>query len=157
MAGWGRKLPPRRGLGIAFHFSHLGYFANVVEASVAADGSVKVHKIWVAADIGRQVVNLSGAENQVQGSVIDALGAALGQRITFADGAVEQRNYGDYPLARMNEAPAVEVAFISTDFHTTGLGEPAYPSLAPALAGAIFAATGKRLRQLPFDTDLLKA
>ncbi|WP_353199819.1 molybdopterin cofactor-binding domain-containing protein [Sandarakinorhabdus sp.] len=161
MAGWGRKLPARpgmrSGMGIAFHFSHLGYFANVVEASVAADGSVKVHKIWVAADIGRQVVNLSGAENQVQGSVIDALGAALGQRITFADGAVEQRNYGDYPLARMNEAPAVEVAFISTDFHTTGLGEPAYPSLAPALAGAIFAATGKRLRQLPFDTDLLKA
>ncbi|MFZ4381124.1 MAG: molybdopterin cofactor-binding domain-containing protein, partial [Sandarakinorhabdus sp.] len=124
---------------------------------VAADGSVKVHKIWVAADVGRQIVNLSGAENQVQGSVIDALGAAMGQRITFADGAVEQRNYGDYPLARMNDAPAVEVAFVPTDFHTTGLGEPACPSLAPALAGAIFAATGKRLRQLPFDTDLLKA
>jgi isoquinoline 1-oxidoreductase subunit beta len=157
MAGWGRKLPPRTGLGIAFHFSHLGYFANVVEASVAADGQVKVHKIWVAADIGRHVVNLSGAENQVQGSVIDALGAAMGQRITFEDGAVAQRNYGDYPLARMNDAPAVEVTFLSTDFMTTGLGEPAYPSLAPALAGAIFAATGKRLRQLPFDTSLLTA
>ncbi len=157
MAGWGRKLGPRTGMGIAFHFSHLGYFANVVEASVAADGSVKVHKVWVAADVGRQIVNLSGAENQVQGSVIDALGAAMGQRITFEDGAVAQRNYGDYSLARMNDAPPVEVAFLSTDFRTTGLGEPAYPSVAPALAGAIFAATGKRLRQLPFDTSLLTA
>lgn len=157
MAGWGRTLPARRGMGIAFHFSHLGYFANVVEASVAADGSVKVHKIWVAADVGRQIVNLSGAENQVQGSAIDALGAALGQRITFEDGAVAQKNFGDYSLARMDMAPAVEVAFVATDFHTTGLGEPAYPSLAPALAGAIFQATGKRLRQLPFDTNLLTA
>ncbi len=157
MAGWGRPLPPRTGLGIAFHFSHLGYFANVVEASVAGDGTVKVHKVWVAADVGRHIVNLSGAENQVQGSVIDALGAALGQRISFADGAVEQVNFGDYSLARMDMAPAVEVAFIATDFPTTGLGEPAYPSLAPALAGAIFQATGTRLRQLPFDTSQLTA
>jgi len=157
MAGWGRKLPPRTGMGIAFHFSHLGYFANVVEASVGNDGAVKVHKIWVAADVGRQIVNLSGAENQVQGSVIDALGAALGQRISFADGAVEQVNFGDYHLARMDMAPAIEVAFLSTDFPTTGLGEPAYPSLAPALAGAIFTATGQRLRQLPFDTSQLRA
>ncbi|MBU6165174.1 MAG: molybdopterin-dependent oxidoreductase [Alphaproteobacteria bacterium] len=157
MAGWGRTLPARTGMGIAFHFSHLGYFANVVEASVAADGSVKLHKIWVAADVGRQIVNLSGAENQVQGSVIDALGAAMGQRISFADGAVEQRNYGDFPLARMNDAPPVAVEFLATDFPTTGLGEPAYPSLAPALAGAIFQATGKRLRQLPFDTSQLTA
>ncbi len=157
MAGWGRTLPPRRGLGISFHFSHLGYFANVVEASVANDGSVKVHNVWVAADIGKHIVNLSGAENQVQGSVIDALGAALGQRITFAEGAVEQKNYGDFHLARMDMAPAVEVAFLSTDYPTTGLGEPAYPSLAPALAGAIYQATGKRLRQLPLNTSQLTA
>jgi isoquinoline 1-oxidoreductase beta subunit len=157
MAGWGRKLPPRRGLGVAFHFSHLGYFANVVEASVANDGSVKVHHVWVAADIGKHIVNLSGAENQVQGSVIDALGAALGQRITFADGAVEQKNYGDFHLARMDMAPTVDVAFLSTDYPTTGLGEPAYPSLAPALAGAIYQATGKRLRTLPLDTSQLTA
>ena len=157
MAAWGRKMAPRRGLGIAFHFSHLGYFANVVEASVAGDGSVKVHHVWVAADIGKQIVNLSGAENQVQGSVIDALGAALGQKISFADGAVEQKNYGDFALARMDMAPAVDVAFLSTDFPTTGLGEPAYPSLAPALAGAIHQATGKRLRTLPLDTSQLTA
>jgi isoquinoline 1-oxidoreductase beta subunit len=157
MAGWGRKLPPRTGLGIAFHFSHLGYFANVLEAKVAADGSVRVNRIWVAGDVGRQIVNPSGAINQVQGSVLDALGAALGQAVTFAEGAVEQRNFGDYPLLRMNDAPPVEVAFVTTDFPVTGMGEPAYPALAPALGNAIFAATGVRLRALPFDTELLKA
>lgn len=157
MAGWGRKLPPRSGLGIAFHFSHLGYFANVVEAAVAKDGSVKVKKVWVAGDVGRQIVNPSGALQQVQGSVLDALGAALGQRITFADGAVEQRNFGDYPLLRMNEAPPVEVEFVLTDNNPTGLGEPGYPALAPALGNAIFAATGVRLRRLPFDLAALKA
>jgi len=157
MAGWGRKLPRRNGLGIAFHFSHLGYFANVVEAAVAADGSVRVKKIWVAGDVGRQIVNPSGAINQVQGSVLDALGAAMSQAVTFADGAVEQRNFGDLPLLRMNEAPPVEVAFVTTDFPVTGMGEPAYPALAPALANAIFAATGVRLRSLPFDTATLKA
>jgi isoquinoline 1-oxidoreductase beta subunit len=157
MAGWGRKLPARTGLGIAFHFSHLGYFANVVEASVAASGDVRVNRIWVAGDVGRQIVNPSGAINQVQGSVLDALGAAMGQAVTFADGAVEQRNFGDYPLLRMNDAPPVEVAFVTTDYPVTGMGEPAYPALAPALANAIFAATGVRLRSLPFDTAALKA
>jgi isoquinoline 1-oxidoreductase beta subunit len=157
MAGWGRKLPPRHGLGIAFHFSHLGYFANVVEVAVAADGNVGVKKIWVAGDVGRQIVNPSGAINQVQGSVLDALGAAMGQAITFADGAIEQRNFGDYPLLRMTDAPPVDVAFVTADYPVTGMGEPAYPALAPALANAIFAATGVRLRSLPFDTALLKA
>jgi isoquinoline 1-oxidoreductase beta subunit len=161
MAGWGRKLPARAGqrsgLGIAFHFSHLGYFANVIEASVAADGSITVHKVWVAGDIGRQIVNPAGAINQVQGSVLDALGAAQGQEITFADGAIEQRNFGDVPLLRMDAAPPIEVAFLTPDYPVTGLGEPAYPAVAPALANAIFAATGVRLRNLPFDTSLLNA
>lgn len=156
MAGWGRKLPKRSGLGIAFHFSHLGYFANVIEARVAGDGSVRVVKVWVAGDVGRQIVNPSGALAQVQGSVLDALGAAMGQAITFADGAVEQRNFGDYPLLRMDAAPPVEVAFVTTDYPVTGMGEPAYPAVAPALANAIFAATGVRLRALPFDTAVLK-
>ena len=157
MAGWGRKLPPRTGLGIAFHFSHLGYFANVIEAKVARDGSVNVNKVWVAGDVGRQIVNPSGALAQVQGSVFDALGAAMGQAITFADGAVEQRNFGDFPLLRMDAVPPVEVAFITTDYPVTGMGEPAYPAVAPALANAIYAATGVRLRALPLDTAQLKA
>ncbi len=157
MAGWGRKLPRRTGLGIAFHFSHLGYFANVIEASVASDGTVKVHKIWVAGDIGRQIVNPAGAINQVQGSILDALGAAQGHEITFADGAIEQRNFGDVPMLRNEQIPLIEVAFLTPDYPVTGLGEPAYPAVAPALANAIFAATGVRLRKLPLDISALKA
>ncbi len=157
MAKWGRKLPPRHGLGIAFHFSHLGYFANVVEVAVAKDGAVKIAKIWVAADVGRQIINPSGALHQVQGAVLDALGAAQGLNVTFRDGAVEQRNFGDYPILRMGDAPPVEVAFVLTDNNPTGLGEPGYPAVAPALGNAIFAATGVRLRSLPFDSTLLKA
>jgi isoquinoline 1-oxidoreductase beta subunit len=157
MAGWGRKLPKRTGLGMAFHFSHLGYFANVIEASVAADGTVKVHKVWVAGDIGRQIVNPAGAMNQVQGSILDALGACMGHEITFADGAIEQRNFGDVPMLRNEQIPPIEVAFLTPDYPVTGLGEPAYPAVAPALANAIFAATGVRLRKLPLDVSLLKA
>ncbi|OYU14753.1 MAG: isoquinoline 1-oxidoreductase [Alphaproteobacteria bacterium PA4] len=156
MAGWGRKLPARSGLGIAFHFSHLGYFASVVEASVAADGAVKVAKVWVAGDVGRQIVNPSGAINQVQGSVLDALGSSLGQAITLKDGAIEQSNYDAYPLLRMADAPPVEVAFVLSDHNPTGLGEPGYPATPPALVNAIFAATGVRVRSLPIDTGLLK-
>ena len=157
MAGWGRKLPKRTGLGVAFHFSHLGYFANVIEASVAADGTVKVHNVWVAGDIGRQIVNPAGAMNQVQGSILDALGACMGHEITFADGAIEQRNFGDLPMLRNELIPPIEVAFLTPDYPVTGLGEPAYPAVAPALASAIFAATGVRLRKLPLDVSLLKA
>jgi len=157
MAGWGRKLPKRTGLGVAFHFSHLGYFANVIEASVEADGTVKVHKVWVAGDIGRQIVNPAGAMNQVQGSILDALGACMGHEITFADGAIEQRNFGDVPMLRNEQIPPIEVAFLTPDYPVTGLGEPAYPAVAPALANAIFAATGVRLRKLPLDVSLLKA
>jgi isoquinoline 1-oxidoreductase beta subunit len=157
MAGWGRKLPKRTGLGVAFHFSHLGYFANVIEASVAADGTVKVHKVWVAGDIGRQIVNPAGALNQVQGSILDALGACMGHEITFADGAIEQRNFGDVPMLRNEQIPPIEVAFLTPDYPVTGLGEPAYPAVAPALANAIFAATGVRLRKLPLDISALKA
>lgn len=157
MAGWGRKLAPRTGLGIAFHFSHLGYFANVIEASVARDGTVKVHHVWVAGDVGRQIVNPAGAINQVQGSVLDALNACRNHAVTFADGAIEQRNFGDLPLLRMDEAVPIDVAFLTPDYAVTGLGEPAYPAVAPALANAIFAATGVRLRKLPFDFSALKA
>lgn len=160
MAGWGRKLAAttgmRQGLGIAFHFSHLGYFATVVEVAVADVGTIAVNKVWVAGDVGRQIVNPSGAVNQVQGSVIDALGSALGQAITLKNGAIEQRNYDAYPLMRINDAPPVEVTFVMSDHNPTGLGEPAYPATPPALVNAIFAATKVRIRSLPIDTGLLK-
>jgi isoquinoline 1-oxidoreductase subunit beta len=156
-SGWGRKLPPRSGLGIAFHFSHLGYFAEVVQAAVSTDGDVRVEKVWVAADVGRQIINPMGALNQVQGSALDGLSVALGQKITIENGAVKERNFGDYPLLRIADAPPVEVHWLITPNPPTGLGEPALPPVAPALTNAIFAATGVRLRSLPVNREKLKA
>jgi isoquinoline 1-oxidoreductase beta subunit len=151
-AGWGRPLPRGRGLGLAFHFSHAGHFAEVAEVSVDANRKLAVHKIWVAGDIG-PIVNMSGAENQAQGSVIDGFSTAMGLEITFENGRVQQTNFDRYPIIRIDRAPEVEVHFIQSDFAPTGVGEPALPPAAPAIANAVFAATGQRIRTLPFRSE----
>jgi isoquinoline 1-oxidoreductase beta subunit len=147
-AGWGRELEANRGLGLAFHFDHGGFVSHVAE--VVADGDrVTVEKVVSAADSG-PILNRSGAKNQVEGAVIDALSTAQ-LEITFAGGAAVQQNFDTYELLRINQAPEIDVHFIESDFSPTGLGEPPFAPAAPAIANAIFAATGKRIRAMPFS------
>lgn len=156
-SGWGkRKFPRGQGQGIAFHFSHRGYIAEVAEVTVSKKGEVTVDRVVVVTDIGAQIVNLSGAEHQVQGSVLDGISTLKHPELDIQKGRIVQSNFHEYPLLRINDSKTkVEVHFLKTDFPVTGLGEPAFPPLAPAVCNAIFAATGKRVRQLPLThTDL---
>ncbi|MBW8898344.1 MAG: xanthine dehydrogenase family protein molybdopterin-binding subunit, partial [Massilia sp.] len=156
-AGWGkRKFARGSGAGIAFHFSHRGYVAQVAEVTVTREGKLNVDRVVVVADIGAQVVNLSGAENQVQGSVIDGLSTLMYPELDLEKGRIVQSNFHEYPLLRMPDMPdKIEVHFLKTDYPVTGLGEPTFPPLAPAVCNAIFAATGTRVRELPLSkTDL---
>jgi isoquinoline 1-oxidoreductase beta subunit len=155
-SGWAarKQLPKGTGMGLAFCYSHLGYVAEVVKASVDVQGQLRIHKVWVAVDVGRQIVNPAGALNQVQGSVLDGLGSCLHQAITIEAGQVVEANYNTFPLLSMREAPPVEVFFNITDNAVTGLGEPGLPPALPALCNAIFAATGIRIRSLPIGRQL---
>jgi isoquinoline 1-oxidoreductase beta subunit len=155
MSGWGRKLPERTGLGVAFAFCHLGYAAEAVETTVAKDGTITINKVWAAIDVGRQIVNPMGAENQAHGGVIDGLAHVLNQKITFDNGRTIETNYDGHSPLTMRQVPPIEVAFVITDNDPTGLGEPTMPPVIPALTNAIFAATGKRVRSLPIDPKFL--
>ena len=152
-AGWGKKTFARgQGQGIAFHFSHRGYVAQVAEVTVSKDGKVKVDRVVVATDVGPTIINLSGAENQVEGSVIDGLSTLMFPELNLENGRIVQSNFHDYQLLRIGDAPArIEMHFVKSDQPVTGLGEPPLPPLAPAVCNAIFAATGKRVRELPLS------
>jgi isoquinoline 1-oxidoreductase beta subunit len=148
-AGWGkRQLGPGQGMGMAFHFNHGGFVSHVAE--VTASGSrIKVDKVYAGIDVG-PILNLSGARSQVEGAVVDALSTAQ-LEITFANGGARQSNFNDYELLRIDQAPEIECHFIQSDNSPTGLGEPPISAATPAIANAIFAASGIRIRELPFS------
>jgi len=154
-SGWGKKnLPKGTAMGVGFHFSHQGYFAEVAEVSVTAQNKIKVNKVWVGGDIGSTIINPQAAENMAQGAIIDGMGALMGQEILVQNGKVMTTNFHQHPLLRLTQAPAeIEVHWNKTNNNPTGIGEPSMPPILPAIANAIFAATGKRVRQLPLKNS----
>jgi isoquinoline 1-oxidoreductase beta subunit len=154
-AGWGTPLPAGRARGIAVAFSYGSYAAHVAEVSVAPDGGVRVHRFVCAIDCGI-AVNPDQVRSQMEGGAIYALTAALYGKITLDKGRVQQSNFHDYPMLRIGEAPTVETIIVDSGQAPGGLGEPGVPPVAPAVTNAIFVLTGKRIRTLPIDKDLLK-
>jgi isoquinoline 1-oxidoreductase beta subunit len=154
MANWGQPVAEGRALGFGYYYSHQGYFAEVVEASLNARNQVVVHNVWVAGDVGSHIINPLGAMNQVEGSVIDGIGQALQLAVEIEGGAAKQSNFHNYQLPRMPMVPTIHAEFVTSDNSPTGLGEPALPPVIPALTNALFALTGKRVRSLPIDTSL---
>lgn len=148
MAAWGH---PKPGMyqGFAAHFSFNTYVAQVAEISRQADGKIRIHKVYCAVDCGI-VVNLSGAETEVEGAIIDGLGHSIYPELTLTKGKPDQHNFNAYRMIKMKELPELEVRFIESTAHPTGLGEPGLPPAGAALANAVFAATGVRLRTQPF-------
>jgi isoquinoline 1-oxidoreductase subunit beta len=155
-AGWGTPLPQGRARGIAVAKSFDSYVAEVVEISLNDDGTPKVHRVVAAVDCGT-VVNPGIVQRQVQSAVMYGLSAALFGEITLEGGRIQQQNFDGYPVVRMSEAPPVEVHVVASTEPPTGIGEPGTPPLAPALANAYFALTGKRVRKLPFAAALRSA
>jgi isoquinoline 1-oxidoreductase beta subunit len=155
-AGWGTPLPPRSGRGVSLHKNFDTRAALVVEVVVDEDGSIRLRRIVAAVDCGIQI-NPDTIRAQIQGGVIFGLSAALYNGITFARGRVQQSNFNDYRQMRINEIPPFDVHLITSEASPGGLGEVGTVSAAPALANAIFAATGARLRRLPIDSAMLAA
>jgi isoquinoline 1-oxidoreductase beta subunit len=148
-SGWGKqKFPKGRAMGIGFYYSHRGYFAEVADVTVSANKKIKVNKVWVAGDIGSHIINVGASENLTQGAVVDGMSEML-QEISLQNGRVAQSNYHQHPMLKMSQTPPIEVHFLKTNNPPTGLGEPPLPPILPAIANAVFTATGERIRTLP--------
>jgi len=148
-AGWGKTQLKGNGLGLAWCYSHAGHVAQAVELSVDADKRIKIARIVAVLDVG-PIIDMAGSEAQAQGASTDALSTAMGLKINIENGVIQEQNYNAYPILRMPFAPmTIDAFFIQSENPPTGMGEPAFPALAPALGNAIFAATGERVRQLP--------
>ncbi len=154
-AGWGTPLPKGVGRGVSLQFVFGSYMAQIAEVEVAKDGSVRVKRVVCAVDCG-SVINPDTIEAQVQGAVIFGVSAVLHGEVTLKNGRVEQSNFDNYKVVRMNEAPMIEVHIVKNNESPGGMGEPGTSAIGPAVTNAIFAATGKRLRKLPVDTAALK-
>lgn len=154
-AGWGQALPERTGRGIALQHAFGSYLATIAEVQVASDGAVRVRRVVCAIDCGI-VVNPDTVEAQLQGGAIFGATAALYGEITLKQGRVEQANFDTYQIMRINEAPVVEVHIVKNAELPGGIGENGTSAIVPAIANAIFAAAGKRLRKMPADSQLLK-
>jgi isoquinoline 1-oxidoreductase beta subunit len=155
-AGWGEKLPPRPGRGVAIQNAFGTYMAQIAEVEVAKDGAVRVHRVVCAVDCG-MIVNPDIVRAQIEGAVMFGITAALHGEITLKDGRVEQTNFDTYQMLRMNEAPGVEVHMIESFESPGGMGEAGTSAIVPAVTNAIFAATGQRVRKLPIDRTPLKS
>jgi isoquinoline 1-oxidoreductase beta subunit len=155
-AGWGQPLPKGRGRGIAVHESFGSFVAHVIEASVSKEGKVTVHRVVGACDCG-PTINPDTIKAQMEGAAVFGLTAALYGEITFKEGRVQQGNFDDYPLLRIDEMPVVETYIVPSTEKMGGMGEPGVPPIAPALCNAIFAATGKRIRSLPIRAEELQS
>ena len=159
-AGWGQPLKPipgrKVGRGVSTQFAFGSYMAQVAEVSVGADGDVRVHRVVCAVDCG-QAVNPDTIVAQMEGGIVFGATAALWNEITLDKGRVQQTNFGDYRMMRINEAPQVEVHIVTSKDEPGGIGEPGTAGIAPALANAVFAATGQRIRKLPIGDQLKKA